>query len=226
MTENDSGEFDQFEDTEQEDIDEESQESFEEDLENIELEESGVGQSGGVRGLTVALLILVLAVAAYAIYWHVQRQAKIEAAREAKNQRIQTYKTQLKTVTQDVEDAKAAMDQNDIEKGLKELESAKKKLTALGSQANESNDQQWANYIVKKRDQLLSADKTIAKKAEAYEDARKAMERAREDMKKAVNQLSNKFENVDLSGAGGGGASSQSPAEQTRGPAAPAEATP
>lgn len=224
MTDNDSGEFDEIEDTEQEDLDEESQESFEEDLENIELEDSGVAQSGGIRGLTIVLLILVLAVAAYSIYWHLQRQAKIRAAQEAKNQRIQTYKTQLKTVREDVMDAKAAFAKNDVEKGINALQTAKEKLTVIGSQANESGDQQWANYIMQKKDNLLSADETIAQKARAYKEAQRTMERAREDMKEAVNQLSSKFENVDLSG--GGEASSEGATQQPQEPATPAEATP
>lgn len=223
MADNDSGEFDEFEDTEEQDIDEESEESFEEDLESIELEEPVVAQSGGVRGLTIVLLIVFLAVTAYSIYWHLDRQAKIRAAQEAKMQRIQTYKTQLTTVREDVMAAKAAFAENDVEKGVEALKRAKEKLTVIGSQANESNDQQWANYIMKKKEHVLSADEVIGEKAEEYEQAKSTMEQARDDMKDAIDRLSGKFENVDLSGTGGGGAPPAEPSEEPEETAAPTE---
>ena len=224
MAGNDSGEFDEFEDTdqdesEQEDTDQETEESFEEDLESIELDEPVVSQSGGVRGLTIVLLIIFLAVAAYSIYWHIQRQAEIRAAQEAKEQRVQTYKAQLATVRDNVMEAKSAFEKNDVEAGAEALETAKKKLTIIGTQANESNDQQWARFVMQKKDHLRSADEKIAEKVEKYREAKETMEEARREMQQAIDEASSKFENIDLSGGSGGSAQSSrtSPAPERSG---------
>ncbi len=196
---------------EQDESAEDTEETFEEDLDDIELEEPVVEQSGGIRGLTIVLFIVVLAVAALSIYWHLQRQAAIRAAIEAKQERVVAYKTQLNSVGKDVQSAMAAAEDMKIDEAMDAISTAEKKLTTIASHANEAGDQQWAAFAMQKKERILEAKEKIAEQQETYEEARKAMEEARDNIKKQIEGLSGKFSNVDLSGARGGGAPAGAP---------------
>ncbi|MFO7946405.1 MAG: hypothetical protein R6V19_06305 [Armatimonadota bacterium] len=190
---------------------EETEDTFEEDLDDIELEEPVVEQSGGVRGLTIVLFIIVLAVAALSIYWHVQRQAAIRAAIEAKQERVQTYQTQFNSVSKNVENAVAAAEEMKIDEAMEAVSTAEKKLTTIASHANEAGDQQWAAFAMQKKQRILEAKEKIAEQQETFEEARRAMEEARDNIKEQIEGLSGKFSNIDLSGSRGGAAPAGAP---------------
>ncbi|MFP3905004.1 MAG: hypothetical protein ACLFWB_12240 [Armatimonadota bacterium] len=196
---------------EQDEDAEETEESFEEDLDDIELDEPVVEQTGGVRGLTIVLFIVVLAVAALSIYWHVQRQAAIRAAIEAKQERVQTYQTQLNSVAKNVEDAVAAAEDTRIDDTMDAIETAEKKLTTIASHANEAGDQQWAAFAMQKKQRLIEVKEKIAQQQETYEEARKAMEEARDNIRQEIEGLSGKFTDMNLSGASRSGAPAGAP---------------
>jgi type II secretory pathway pseudopilin PulG len=125
-------------------------------------------RSGGCRPTTVVLLIIVLAIAATAILYMRHVQQAREAELKARMEREEQYKSWLGHVSADVTEAIALAQAGQMTDAQALLERAEQKLTLIGTQANDANDQQWASYAITRKQALLTAKRTIAEEYERY----------------------------------------------------------
>lgn len=144
-------------------------------------------KSGGCRGATAILFILLLVVAAGSIYYSIETKRAREAEEKARIEREASYKVQFSAVSKNVQKAVEASVEGDTEKALAYLAAAEAQLTIIGTRANDFNDQQWAFNAINKKKALLEAKDTITAEYKAY----------KETVREQFVKLSSKFEGVE-----------------------------
>ena len=194
---------------EQEEV-EETEVSRDDDL-DVELGPSTPvsAQSGGCRGTTAILFIVLLAIAAASIFYSVYLQrTRVEAAK-AKAARLVSYQAKFAVVVKNVESAVGEAETGNVNRALELLQNAEGQLTLIGSEANQFNDQQWAGHAIRKKQFIIEAREAIASHQEVIRDQ--------------FSNLKSKFSNADLKGFDGPAAVETAPEEPAVEPAEPAE---
>jgi hypothetical protein len=124
-------------------------------------------RGGGLVWLVLAILVVVAA-AGY-LWYNSEMTKRAQREAEAKAERIQTYEAQLDKITENIEQAVVSGLAGNVDAALAELEVVKAQLTALGTSANQQNDQQWATIAQSKKQIVLDAQDTIKEQHEAYQ---------------------------------------------------------